>query len=141
MTTDNRIKRLAKLEAKLEANGGRGIALAEEIDDLRQQVAEDRAAQINAELTNIITLTTHIVGMPEVTTENAKLFWFRNMISCRLHDMEPGFTYMDLLTHLPLKTHATPIDDDTWLTGTLVNAFEKLACKIGIENPYYSEED
>lgn len=102
---------------------------------------DERAAEINAELTNIITLTTHIVGMPEVTNKNARLFWFRNMISCRLHDMEPGFTYMDLLTHLPLKTNAVALDDDTWLTGTLVNAFEQLAHKIGIENPYYSEAD
>jgi hypothetical protein len=104
-------------------------------------MTDDHATQMNAQLTNVITLTTHIVGMPAVTNKNAKLFWFRNILSCRLHDMEPGFTYMDLLTHLPLKTHATPLDDDTWLADTIANATENLSYKIGCDNPYYTEEN
>ena len=104
-------------------------------------MTDDHATQINAELTNVITLTTHIVGMSYVTTKNAKLFWFRNILSSRLHDIDPGFTYMDLLTHLPLTTHATDLSDDDFLANTLMQTTERLAYKIGCENPYYTEED
>ncbi|MAN63857.1 MAG: hypothetical protein CMI60_18130 [Parvibaculum sp.] len=104
-------------------------------------MTDDHAAQMNAELTNLVTLTTHIVGMSYVTTKNAKLFWFRNILNCRLHDMEPGFTYMDLLTQLPLATHAKDLSDDDFLANTLMQTTERLAYKIGIENPYYTEED
>jgi hypothetical protein len=104
-------------------------------------MTDDHATQMNAELTNVITLTTHIVGMSYVTNKNAKLFWFRNILSCRMHDTEPGFTYMDLLTHLPLNTHAKDLSDDDFLANTLLQVTEKLSYKIGCDNPYYTEED